>query len=67
MFRGGYMGNLLRVNLSSRSSSVEEIDSADIRLFLGGRGLGALWYWREIGPQLDPLTQEKTRLFHRSH
>lgn len=58
MFRGGYMGNLLRVNLSSRSSSVEEIDSADIRLFLGGRGLGALWYWREIGPQVDPLSPE---------
>jgi aldehyde:ferredoxin oxidoreductase len=52
------MGNLLRVNLSSRSSSVEEIDSADIRLFLGGRGLGALWYWREIGPQVDPLSPE---------
>lgn len=58
MFRGGYMGNLLRVNLNSRSSSVDEIDSADIRLFLGGRGLGALWYWREIGPQVDPLSPE---------
>lgn len=49
------MGRLLRVDLSRRSTSVEEIDPGDLTLFLGGRGLGALWYSREIGPQVGPL------------
>jgi len=49
------MGKLLRINLSTRRFSVEEIDPNEFRLFLGGRGLGALWYWREIGPEVRPL------------
>lgn len=55
MFQGGYMGKLLRVNLSTRQYQIEDIHPQDYRLFLGGRGLGALWYWREIGPEVEPL------------
>lgn len=58
MFKGGYMGQLLRINLSTRQSSIETIDPAEYNLFLGGRGLGALWYWREIGPDVKPLAPE---------
>ena len=58
MFTGGYAGQLLRVDLSARRFSMETIAPEDYRLLLGGRGLGALWYWREIGPEVEPLGAE---------
>ncbi len=58
MFQGGYMGKLLRINLSRREYQIEAIDPQDYRLFLGGRGLGAAWYWREIGPEVEPLAPD---------
>jgi len=58
MFQGGYMGRLLRIDLNTRHYSVEEIEPDEYRLFLGGRGLGALWYWREIGPEVKSLEPE---------
>jgi hypothetical protein len=54
IFQCGYMGKLPRVNLSTRQSFVETIDPEEFRLLLGARGLGALWYWREIGPEVKP-------------
>jgi aldehyde:ferredoxin oxidoreductase len=63
MFKGGYMNKLLRINLSRRTSSVEEIPLQEFQLFLGGRGLGALWYWREIGPDVNPLGAENKIAF----
>lgn len=53
MFQGGYMGKLLRINLATRKQSIEETDPQDYLNFLGGRGIGALWYWREIGPEVS--------------
>jgi aldehyde:ferredoxin oxidoreductase len=58
MFQGGYQSRRLRINLSTRRYFVEEIDPNEYRLFLGGRGLGALWYWREIAPDVEPLGPE---------
>jgi len=52
------MGRLLRVDLNTRRCSVETFNPEEYRLFLGGRGLGALWYWREIGPEVRPLGAE---------
>ena len=63
MFHGGYMGKLLRVNLGTRKFSIETIAPEEYRLFLGGRGLGAAWYWREIGPQVKPLDPENKLAF----
>ncbi len=63
MFQGGYMGKLLRVNLSTRQSFIETIEPEEFRLFLGARGLGALWYWREIGPEIKPLDAENKLFF----
>jgi aldehyde:ferredoxin oxidoreductase len=55
MFSGGYLGRLLRVNLSERSSRVEPIDPGRFQKLLGGRGLAAKYYYDEIGPEVDPL------------
>ncbi len=58
MFENGYTGKILCINLSTRTSSVEKINPEEYSQFLGGRGLGAIWYWREIGPQVEPLDVE---------
>jgi aldehyde:ferredoxin oxidoreductase len=56
MLHYGYMGKLLRINLSTRQHLIEDINPKDYQYFLGGRGLGALWYWREIGQDVEPLS-----------
>jgi aldehyde:ferredoxin oxidoreductase len=58
MFQGGYLNKLLRVNLSTGTYSTEEADPNEYHRFLGGRGAGALWYWREIEPEVEPLGAE---------
>lgn len=55
MFSGGYLGKILRVNLSTREHRVERLDENEITLLLGGRGLAAKRYYDEIGPQVGSL------------
>ena len=52
---GGYLGRILRIRLSKREAVVQELEEADLRRFLGGRGLGAKWYYEEIEPETEPL------------
>jgi len=52
---GGYLGKILRIRLSREEALVEELEEADLRRFLGGRGLGARWYYQEIEPGTEPL------------
>lgn len=58
IFTGGYMGKRLRIDLTHRKSTIEAIDPQEYLQYLGGRGLGALWYWREIGADVQPLSPE---------
>ena len=55
MFSGGYLGKILRINLSTRESRVERLEESEVVKLLGGRGLAARRYYEEIGPQVDPL------------
>lgn len=55
-FTGGYMGKRLRIHLDSRKWEIETIDPEEYFYYLGGRGLGALWYWREIDADVLPLS-----------
>lgn len=52
---GGYMGRLLRVDLSKLSAEVEPISWDLILNYVGGRGLGAKILYDEVGPSIDPL------------
>jgi len=63
MFPGGYCGKILRINLTSRSSEQEELEEGDLKKFLGGRGMAALFYYREISRQVDPLSAENKIFF----
>jgi aldehyde:ferredoxin oxidoreductase len=58
MFEYGYTGRLLRIDLSTRTASIEPIDAEDYECYLGGRGLGAIWYWREISAHVQPLQSD---------
>jgi aldehyde:ferredoxin oxidoreductase len=62
VFRGGYLGRVLRLDLTTRQTTVEPLDEAVARAFLGGRGLGAWHYLREIGPEVAAEAPEN-RLF----
>ncbi len=54
----GYCGKILRVNLGTRTSSVEPLKEEEVELLLGGRGIAAKYYYDEIGPGVDALEPE---------
>lgn len=63
MFRGGYWAKTLRIDLSKQRATVEEIDPQVLRCLLGGRGVAAWYYYREIGPEIDPLAADNKLIF----
>jgi aldehyde:ferredoxin oxidoreductase len=59
----GYTGRVLRVNLTTRRTSIEELLDKDAKLFLGGRGLGAKYLFDELKPGIEPLGEENKLYF----
>ncbi len=59
----GWTGKMLRVDLNTHSSKIEEIDEEILHLYLGGRGLGAYLVSTEVPPQIDPLGPENILAF----
>jgi aldehyde:ferredoxin oxidoreductase len=51
----GYMGKMLRVDLSRQRVGFEPLDDKRTRDFIGGRGLGISYLLAEVDPQSDPL------------
>ncbi len=56
-------GKLLRINLTTEKYSIEDIDTKLHELFLGGRGLGAYFLFREVPPSTLPLNPENKLIF----
>ena len=54
----GYAGQMLRVDLTSRSVQREPLDPSMVERFLGGRGFGAYLLYTETKPGLDPLSPQ---------
>ena len=48
MKAGGYIGNILRVDLTKRETRVESFDDKMAKRWIGGVGLGAHYLWEEI-------------------
>jgi len=63
MLSGGYMGRVLRIDLSKRQARTESLREAEVRALLGGRGLAAKYYYDEIGPEVEPLSAENKLIF----
>ncbi|MBI2329726.1 MAG: aldehyde ferredoxin oxidoreductase, partial [Chloroflexi bacterium] len=59
----GYNGQLLRVDLSSGSTSVEVLDELFCRRYIGGAGFIAYYLLKELAPGIDPLGAENKLIF----
>lgn len=54
----GWIGKILRVNLTNGEFKTEDLDRNTAIKFLGGRGLGSKILYDEIDPKIDPLGPE---------
>ncbi len=52
----GWVGKILRVNLTKGTVSVEDLDEKTAHDYIGGRGLGIKYLYDEIDPKIDPLS-----------
>ena len=59
----GYLGRILRVNLSKDKLSVECPDEIFYRRYLGGEGFVAYFLLKELEPGIDPLGPENKLIF----
>ena len=60
---GGYLGKILRVNLSTGKFEWEELNSETAYNFLGGRGYAAKILYDELKPKTNPLGEENKLIF----
>ncbi len=59
----GWMGNILRINLTTGKTGLEDLDPEAARMFIGGHGLGAKILMDEVDPKIDPLSAENKLIF----
>ncbi len=59
----GYMGKILRINLSTKSITEEKLEEDTARKYIGGCGLGAKFLMDETGPETDPLGSDNIMVF----
>jgi aldehyde:ferredoxin oxidoreductase len=59
----GYSLKLLRVNLTTGKSDVEEVDDATARKYVGGTGLGAKYLYEEVPPGVEWSDPENRIMF----
>jgi aldehyde:ferredoxin oxidoreductase len=57
----GYAGQILKIDLSSRTSRT--VPSEDYTRFIGGRGLGARLYWEEVAPESTAFSEDNRLIF----
>jgi aldehyde:ferredoxin oxidoreductase len=63
VFKGGYQGKILRVDLTSGKILTEPLDETIAMNYIGGRGLGVYLAYREMRPKCDPLSPESHLYF----
>jgi len=62
-FKGGYMGKVLRIDLTTKKISKEELEEKEARAFIGGAGLGIGILYNEVKQRTDPLSSENKLIF----
>ncbi len=58
MINNGYTGKILRVDLTTETVTIDALDEAIARAYIGGRGVGAYLAYKEVTPHLDPFSPE---------
>lgn len=59
----GWIGEILRVNLSANKTVTQKLDEDVAKNFLGGRGLGVKVLYDELKPETNPLGPENKIIF----
>lgn len=59
----GYRGQILEVNLSTKTSEVSKTPTRDLERFIGGAGLNAWLLFNEIEPDTHPFNAENPLIF----
>ncbi len=59
----GWIGTILRVNLTTGSFKKEALDPELARKYIGARGLGSRILCDEIDPKIDPLSPDNKLIF----
>jgi aldehyde:ferredoxin oxidoreductase len=60
---GGYVGKILRVDLSQEKITVEPLENSILRKFIGGAGLGAKYLYDEVPEGVEWSDPENRLLF----
>ena len=55
MYKGGYTGKILRIDLSKQSSSIEKVSLTLARKYLGGVGFAFKYLYDELAPHTPPF------------
>ncbi|MCE5265202.1 MAG: aldehyde ferredoxin oxidoreductase family protein [Deltaproteobacteria bacterium] len=59
----GWIGTILRVNLTDGSIKKEALDPSLAKAYIGARGLGSRILCDEISPKIDPLSADNKLIF----
>jgi len=59
----GYWKKLLRINLTTETFTVDDIDEKSLKLLLGGAALGAKILLEEVPGKTDPLSEDNKIIF----
>ena len=57
------MGDLLRIDLTTRTTSEETVPPQLIKELIGAKGIGTHYLMQEVGPEVDPLSPEAKLIF----
>jgi len=60
MYKGGYTGKILRINLTNRSSRIETLPLETARDFIGGAGFGIKYLYDGVKADADALGAERS-------
>lgn len=63
MYRGGYMGKILRINLSEKSSKEEPASGTIVKNYLGGAGFAIKYLYDELKPGTPALGEDNKLIF----
>ena len=55
MYKGGYSGKVLRVNLTEQNSTVEDLPQETAKDFIGGAGFGIKYLFDELDKGIEPV------------
>jgi len=63
MYKGGYAGKILRIDLTKQSSKEEAVSEELIRNYMGGVGFAFKYLYDELRPGTPPLDKENKLIF----